>query len=1060
MKSLPLLLIALLLMGSCSKFHKYEGVPFEEKSPHDWENPAVFEINREAPRACFIPFASVEQARVNDKWASPFIQSLNGTWQFNLSQNPYERPAWFFKNDYDTRDWKEIKVPGNWEMQGYDYPIYTNITYPHAKTPPTIQKHYNPVGSYKRTFTVPAEWAGKEVILHFGAVSSAFYVWVNEQLVGYSEDSKTPAEFNITGYLVDGTNSLALEVYRWSDGSYLEDQDFWRMSGITRDVYIAGRNKQHIRDFRVDAPLVNNYTDGQLDVTVELVNGDGTKVEAELFDGAGLVAKLDVVPSENNLKFAATIPSAKPWTAETPHLYELLISLKDANGQLLEVIRQDVGFRTIEIKGGNLLVNGQYIYVKGVNLHEHHDVTGHVVDEETMMKDIYMMKLHNINTVRTSHYPQPERWYELCNKYGLYVIDEANIESHGMGYGKHSLAKDPAWGEAHLFRTKNMFERDKNQPSIIIWSLGNEAGNGVNFEATYDYLKSVDTSRPVQYERAELDRNTDIYCPMYAQIPRMIAYAKTNPDRPLIQCEYAHAMGNSVGNLQDYWDAIENYKALQGGCIWDWVDQGLLTKNEKGEEFWAYGGDFGPDTVPSDGKFCMNGIVDPVRGPKPPIYEVKKVYQYIGFNPVDLKKGIIEVTNKYAFRDLSNFDFFWEVTGDGAVPKSGQFALAGLKPSSKAKVTLDMGFEPEAGVEYFLNIYARLKEKEGVLDAGTELAKEQMQLPVYKAVQKTPVTSIPALKVDQSGDKIVISGDSFSMAVGKQSGILESYQLAGAEMLLQGAVPNFWRAPTDNDFGNKLYKRAKIWRKAGERRTVKEISVKEIAANKAVVTVNMQLNSESGQAIADYSTVFNVLGNGSVLVQTHFKMLGDTLPEIPLLGVNLQMPRKYEQLSWLGRGPHESYADRKTSAFVGLYSGPVGDQYYPYLRPQENGNKTDVRWIAVTDAAGNGLLFSGSPLIEASAHHTIMEDFESLETTYDSKSRSRKQYHRHPGDVKPRDSTSVNISFKQMGVGGDDSWGAPTHEQYRLTAREYSYSYHLSPIKAGEKAAEIAKVVY
>ncbi|HBL75157.1 MAG: beta-galactosidase [Bacteroidetes bacterium GWF2_42_66] len=1061
MKSLPLLLIALFLMASCSKYQTYEGVPFEEKNPHDWENPAVSQINREAQHAYFIPFASDVQARANDKWASPFIKTLNGKWQFHLSHNPYERPAWFFKSDYDTRDWDSIPVPSNWELQGYDYPIYVNITYPHAKTPPTIQKDYNPVGSYKRTFTIPADWTGKEVFLHFGAVSSAMYVWVNEQMVGYSEDSKTPAEFNITKYLIEGDNSLAVEIYRWSDGSYLEDQDFWRMSGITRDVYLAGRNKQYIRDFRVTYPLVNNYKDGQLDISAEVVNGEGTQVEAVLFDGANIVTTLNATTSGNTAKLSALVPAAKPWTAETPNLYELLISLKEGNGQVLEVIRQDVGFRTVEIKGGNLLVNGQYIYVKGVNMHEHNDTTGHVIDEALMLKDIQMMKLHNINTMRTCHYPQPERWYELCNKYGLYLIGEANIESHGMGYGKESLAKDPAWGEAHIFRTKNMFERDKNQPAIIIWSLGNESGNGVNFEATYDYLKSVDQSRPVQYEQAHKDgRNTDIYCPMYATIEHMVEYAKTNPTRPLIQCEYAHAMGNSVGNLQDYWDAIESNKALQGGCIWDWVDQGLLTKNEKGEKFWAHGGDFGPDTVPSDGKFCMNGIVTPVRAPKPPIYEVKKVYQYVGFKPVDLKKGVIEITNKYAFRDLSGFDFTWEVTGDGAILKNGQITGIDLKPYAKAKVTLDLSIAPEAGVEYFLNIYARLKNKEGLLDAGTELAKEQMQLPIYKAMAKTPFSSVPALKVDQSGDKIILSGEGFSMTIGKQSGIMESYQVAGAEMLQQGVVPNFWRAPTDNDFGNNLHKRAKIWRKAGDRRTVKQVTVKEVTNNHAVISVDMQLNSENGIPIADYSTVFNVLGNGEMLVQNHFKMLSDTLPEIPLLGINLQMPRKYDQISWLGRGPHESYADRKTSAFVGLYSGSVSDQYFPYLRPQENGNKTDVRWMTVTDAAGNGLMFSGNPLIEAYAHHYIMEDFESLEKTYVQGSRSQKQFHRHPCDVKPRDLTSVGVNFKQMGVGGDNSWGAWTHKEYRLTDREYSYSFHISPITTGKKATDIAKIVY
>ncbi len=1058
MRLYSIVLIALFFLGACTSYKKYEGVPFEEKVPHDWENPAVCQINKEAPHAYFIPFANADQARANDKWASPFMQTLNGTWQFHLSQNPSERPAWFFKNDYDTRDWDQIKVPSNWEMEGFDYPIYVNAGYPYKKTPPTIQENYNPVGSYKRTFTVAPEWKGKEIILHFGAVSSAMYVWVNEQMVGYSEDSKTPAEFNITKYLVDGENTLAVEVYRWSDASYLEDQDFWRLSGITRDVYLVARNTQHIRDFRVGASLINDYTDGELSLAIEVVNAGKEKIEASLYDGAEVVTTLEGDAAGFNQK--VTVPTVKKWSAEIPNLYLLIINLKDEAGQIIEVVRQDVGFRTSEIKNGNLLINGQYVYIKGVNLHEHHDRNGHVVDEETMLKDIQMMKSHNINAVRTSHYPEPERWYELCNQYGLYLIDEANIESHGMGYGKESLAKDSVWRDAHLYRTKNMFERDKNQPSVCIWSLGNEAGNGINFEATYDYLKSVDQSRPVQFEQAGLGRNTDIHCPMYARIGYMEKYAKTNPERPLIQCEYAHAMGNSVGNLQDYWDVIEKYPALQGGFIWDWVDQGLVKKNEQGEEFWAYGGDFGPDTVPSDGKFCMNGIVTPVRGAKPPIFEVKKVYQYIGFKSVDLKKGAIEITNKYAFRDLSGFEISWQVVGDGETVKSGVISPLDLKAGTKATITLDLNFEPKAGVEYFLNFSAKLKNTEGLLDAGTELASEQMKLPVYVAVQKTPIKDLPALKVAEDDGKVVVTGVNFALTVSKTTGLLESYTVAGAEMLKQAVTPNFWRAPTDNDFGNDLHKRSKVWRKAGEHRTVKSVVAKQLADNMAEISVELILNDESGTAIAIHNSKYSVLGSGDVLVENHFKMLDDKLPEIPLLGVNLQMPRQYDQMSWLGRGPHESYADRKTSAFVGLYSGSVADQYFAYLRPQENGNKTDVRWAAITDQSGNGLLFSGNPLIEVSAHHNIMEDFESNERTDGREQNGVKVISRHTDDVKPRDLTSVNVNFMQMGVGGDDSWGAWTHDEYRLTAKEYKYAFHISPLVAGEKPADKYKIAY
>ena len=647
--SAKLLLVFFVFALACTS--KYENVAFEEPNPKPWEDPEIVQVNKEQPRAHFIPYATVEQAVNDEIWDSPNILSLNGIWKFNLSENPSQRPFYFFKDDYDTGDWTEIPVPSNWEVEGFDYAIYTNVKYPHAKTPPLIQEHYNPVGSYKRTFKVPAEWNGDEVILHFGAASSMLNVWVNEQFVGYSEDSKTPAEFNITKYLKNGKNTLAVEIFRWCDASYMEDQDFWRLSGMTRDVFLMARNKQSIRDFKVTSDLDENYQNGVFALDVEVVNFSteekNVSVDAVLLDGEKAIKDFSLSASTSDGKspfsFKTTLPDVKKWTAESPNLYLLLITLKDEAGEVIEVLRQDVGFRNVEIKNGQLMVNGNPIYMKGVNLHEHHDVKGHVVDKETMLKDIEVMKSHNINTVRTSHYPQPELWYKLCNKYGLYVIDEANVESHGMGYGKESLAKHPVWGKSHMQRTENMYHRDKNQPSIVIWSLGNEAGNGVNFEQTYNYLKDIDGTRPVQYERAGLEYNTDIYCPMYMGMEGMERYARTNPERPLIQCEYAHAMGNSVGNLQDYWDLIESYDVLQGGCIWDWVDQGLLTTNEAGEEFWAYGGDFGPDTVPSDGNFCNNGLVDPDRGVKPHLLEVKKVYQNIGFKPVNLKKGLVEV---------------------------------------------------------------------------------------------------------------------------------------------------------------------------------------------------------------------------------------------------------------------------------------------------------------------------------------------------------------------------------------------------------------------------------
>jgi beta-galactosidase len=659
--------------------------------------------------------------------------------------------------------------------------------------------------------------------------------------------------------------------------------------------------------------------------------------------------------------------------------------------------------------------------------------------------------------VRTSHYPQPELWYELCNKYGLYVIGEANIESHGMGYGEESLAKDPDWKEAHLYRTRNMFERDKNQPSIIIWSLGNEAGNGVNFYATYDYLKSADQTRPVQYERAILEYNTDIFCPMYMRIEGMEKYAQSNPERPLIQCEYAHAMGNSVGNLQDYWDVIEKYDVLQGGFIWDWVDQGLLTTNEDGEEFWAYGGDFGPDTVPSDGNFCLNGLVNPDRGVKPHLLEVKKVYQYIGFEPADLKNGVINIKNKYAFRNLSDFSFTWEITGDGNVVKSGTLDEIEALPGEVVPANIDVSLNAEPGVEYFLNLKAMLKNRDGLLEAGTELAAEQFKLPVFVPAGKVNRANFPAIAVDENDNSITVTGENFSVAFDKNAGAMSSYKKGETEFLESGPVPNFWRAPIDNDFGNNLHKRSRVWREAEKNRQVAAVSVNQKAGNVAEVEFKFNLVNEAGEKIADYNSVYTVYGSGDVVVNNHFKMTKDDLPEIVRMGMNLIMPRRFDQMVWLGRGPHESYWDRKTGAFVGLYEGSVADQYWAYLRPQENGNKTDVRWLAITDGSGNGLFFGGMPLLEVSAHHNLQEDFESVERSFNNQPGETPALNRHTTDVKPRDLTSVNVDYKQMGVGGDNSWGAWTHDQYRLTEKEYRYSFRMRAISTGENPTELAK---
>lgn len=1022
-----------------------------------WQDPEVWQVNKKEPTAYFIPFTSKNKIQ-KDIFKSELISLLNGVWKFNLVTKPADRPLDFYKNEYNTNDWDEIKVPSNWELEGYDVPIYTNVQYPHEKTPPKIQEHYNPVGSYKRTFSIPDNWNNKEVILHFGAVSSAMYVWVNEEQVGYSEDSKTPAEFNITKYLKDGENTLSVQVFRWSDASYLEDQDFWRLSGITRDVYLIARDKQHIHDFTVTSPLINNFKDGQLDVSVDIVNNAKKAARVKVLWSienensrikSGILEKT-LTSGKSTFQFKSLIQEAKPWTAETPNLYTLYIELQNKKGETIEVIKQDVGFRTIEIKDNTLHVNGQYIYLKGVNLHEHHDINGHVVDEKTMLKDIKIMKAHNINAVRTAHYPQPERWYELCNKYGLYLIDEANIESHGMGaelqapFDKNiHVAYLENWNGAHLARIKNMVERDKNQPSIIIWSMGNECGNGPVFYEAYEWIKSKDKTRLVQFEQAGENKNTDIVCPMYASIENLEKYALKNPNRPLIQCEYAHAMGNSVGNLQDYWDVIEKYKSLQGGFIWDWVDQGILTQSQSGEAYWAYGGDFGSDDVPSDGNFCLNGLVNPDRQVKPHLHEVKKVYQYVGFEAIDLESGTIEITNKYSFINLKSFTLHWEVLENGISVKSGDKPVPSINPYERKKVNLNVSIDKKDDSEYFLNIYIKTKEEENLIPKEHIVAYKQFSIAQPKVKPSTKSKeSIP--NIVETKKSFEISSPGFVVTISKESGQLTQYKLGENELLLKGLVPNFWRAPIDNDYGNDFPIISKMWRKAGER--TQEVKVVPEKNDSCVqVSSTMMLCDQEGKVIADYKTVYSIFGNGAVIVNNLFIKI-DSTPEIMRMGMSMQMPREYENMAWYGRGPHESYWDRKTSALVGHYSGLVKDQSWAYLRPQENGNKTDVRWMSLTNNQGKGLMFKGLPLIDVTARHQIMEDLESKGRTDGRQREGVKPVNRHTFDVKPRNLTTVNIDYKQMGVGGDTSWGAWTHKKYRLCKNQYSYSFIIEPI--------------
>ncbi|MCU0460960.1 MAG: DUF4981 domain-containing protein [Bacteroidales bacterium] len=1056
---------------SCKRYSNYEGVAFTEKEPRDWENSEMIGFNKEAPHATLISFESEASALESAGADSPNILILDGTWRFSLVKSPDQRPYWFFRDDYDTRDWDDIAVPSNWEMKGYDVPIYVNITYPYRKDPPLIQHDYNPVGSYKRTFTIPSGWNNKEVFLHFGGVASAFYVWINEELVGYSQDSKTPAEFNITKYLERGTNAIAVEVYRWCDGSYLEDQDFWRLSGIQRSVFLHARPKTFIRDFFAAGDLTNNYSDGLLKLNVSLSSSESDgdySVEASLFDNGQKLwsesKEIKIIDRKAETTFEKSFPEIKRWSAETPDLYSLIISLKNKNGATLESVGSKIGFRKVEIINSQLLINGKAVYLKGTNLHEHDDVNGHVIDETMILKDIKVMKSHNINAVRTSHYPQQELWYEMCDRYGLYLIDEANIESHGIGYNKDvTLADKPEWAAAHMARMQAMVERDKNHPSVIIWSLGNEAGDGNNFLNNYKWTKQRDASRPVQYERAEkstntTERHTDIYCPMYARIEQIEAYAKDEKnDRPLIMCEYAHAMGNSTGNLQDYWDVIGKYPKLQGAFVWDWVDQGIQTTNESGEKYWAYGGDFGEEGVPSDGNFCCNGLTWPDRTAKPGLTEVKKVYQYVGFEPVDLNTGLIRIRNKYDFTDLARFNFDWEVVSDGSIIQSGKISFPELKPGKELMVKIPLQkIQPAPGTEYFLNIKATRSEEWNLVPENHVYATAQFLLSSGGEGTARPVNEYEVLQKKTEGTSFEVAGKEIKVVFNLVTGRMTSLVFRGKEFLLKGPEPDFWRAPTDNDYGYGMDKWLGVWKKAGEQTQVTKADISQPAPGKVIVTFRYDIPGIDKVKIAGYSTSYAIYGSADIVVSNSFNKVSENVPELPRMGMQMQLPVEFSNLKWYGRGPHENYSDRKTSAEVGIYESSVADQYVPYIRPSENGYKTDTRWLTLTDDNGTGILVSGNPLICFSVLNNIHDDFESPGKLSQYR-KDAKSANTHTDDVKPRELVNLNVDLAQMGVGGDDSWGARIHPQYRLMDRKYEYSFRIRPIVKEDDVLKLAK---
>ena len=1004
------------------------------QSFQEWKDPRVNAVNRAPMHTNYFAYESDHAAKKGIKENSANFMTLNGTWKFNWVKDADSRPTDFWKVGFNDKGWNDIPVPGVWELHGYGDPIYVNIGYAwrnqFENNPPYVPDEENHVGSYRREITVPASWKGKDIIAHFGSVTSNMYLWVNGKYVGYSEDSKLEAEFNLTPYLKPGQkNLIAFQVFRWCDGTYLEDQDFFRYSGVGRDCYLYARDKKRIEDIRVTPDLDANYKNGSLSVVLNL-KGSG-KVNLTLKDASG-----KEVATAQATKGTATLEVENPhkWTAETPYLYTLYASLEGSD----EVIPVKVGFRKVELKNAQVLVNGQPILFKGANRHEMDPDGGYVISKERMIQDIQVMKQFNLNAVRTCHYPDNNLWYELCDQYGIYVVAEANIESHGMGYDEKTLAKRDDYTLAHLERNQRNVQRSFNHPSVLIWSLGNEAGYGPNFEKAYDWIKAEDPSRLVQYEQAGRTGKTDIYCPMYLGYDRCEEYSKDEQyQKPLIQCEYAHAMGNSEGGFKEYWDIIRKYPKYQGGFIWDFVDQSVRWTGKNGKMIYAYGGDFNRFDA-SDINFCDNGLISPDRVPNPHMYEVGYFYQNIWTSPADIKNGEFSIFNEYFFRDLSAYYMEWQVLKGGEVMRSGRVEDLNVGPQQTVKMKLPIGKTCQC-TEWLLNVAYKLKNTEGLLPAGHTVAKQQLVLNPYKAPSmelKNQAKSNwevvePTLK-ENDERYLIVDGENFRIEFDKLNGYLSKYQVNGLDMMKEGSYlkPNFWRAPTDNDFGAYLQRRYAVWKNP----TIKLVSLQQrIADQQAIIEVAYELPEVSAKLNLTY--VFN--NEGAMKVTQ--KMTADKNAKVANMfrfGMQMQMPRNFDQVEYYGRGPVENYIDRKANADLGIYRQSVAEQFYSYIRPQETGTKSDLRWWKTLNAAGRGIQVVAAEPFSASALHYTIESLD--EGTHKQQG--------HSPEVEEADLTNFCFDLIQAGLGCEDSWGRIARPEYQVPYGDYEFTFIIQPM--------------
>ena len=1037
-----------------------------------WLDPKVNSENEKPDVADYFAYENLESAEKGEKSQSSRFMSIEGNWKFDFVKNAYDKPENFFAEGYDDGKWADFPVPGLFEMNGYGDRIYTNVTYPwnneYPINPPIVGERDNYVGSYRQSFTVPADWKGERVYIHVGSATSNLWVWVNGKYVGYSEDSKMEAEFDITDYVKFGEkNLIAMQIMRWCDASYIEDQDFWRFTGIAREVYLYARPQAHLDDFRIITDLDAKYLNATLDFEASFAGADGKMVNLQLKDADGKVIRGgSETVTGGSAKFSFQVGNPYKWTAETPYLYTLYITLQEQDGKVLEVVPQKVGFRKVEIRDRQLLVNGQPILIKGADRHEMDPYGGYVVPLERMIQDIQIMKQMNINAVRTSHYPDDPRWYDLCDEYGIYLVAEANIEGHGMMYGSSPLARNPEYEQAHLERNKSNVITFKNHPSIIVWSMGNEDGDGQNFVTCYKWIKEYDKTRPVQYEGATgSPDHCDIHCPMYADYGAMERHERGNDPRPMIECEYAHAMGNSEGGFKEYWDIIRANRSVQGGFIWDFVDQAVYGKNADGKEIFMYGGDDGRYPV-SDQNFNCNGLIAPDRRWNPHAYEVQYFYQNIWVTPVDFNKGVLEVYNENFYTDLSAYYMEYSVMADGAEISRGQVKLPKIAAQGRVKVTSsDLAKaikKAPAGKEIMVGVEFKLKEAAPLLEKDFVVARDQFTVSGYQFEQITanPAQEDGAVRIDEAVAYVKLEAAGVVYTFNKNTGWIDYIDIDGKQITQNGSQlkSDFWRAPTDNDYGANLHTRMQAWRNPNLRRTAFECKVED-GIGKVKVTYEIEqlyasleleyiLNGD-GSMIVDQKMVTRpeeaaqALAQANAQAQQRPGQRGGqrggqrSMPDLFKFGMTMQMAGGFDQVEFYGRGPVENYSDRKSSQFLGVYKSSVADQYYPYIRPQENGNKTDVRWWRVTNAEGLGLEFSGdAPLSMSSLNYTTQDLDEGPQ-----------KHNVHAGDLTPRPYTVVHIDKAQYGLACVNSWGATPLEPYKLHYGDYSYSFVIKPLR-------------